>query len=654
MFLTGLAASGASRSCGWFLPLFPAWEERDGERRAVISARLGTLLLALCWLSVSAPPTASSAPARFQPTAPFREDQILLKPKAGGTVGNLDKFHAQRGSRILKHFKHLGDIQVLKLPKGRNVQQVLAEYQASGLVEFAEPDYLVEPALAPDDPKFQDGSLWHLRNNGQAGGVLGADIHAPDGWETLHSASDIIVAIVDSGVRYTHEDLAANMWVNPGEIPDNGLDDDGNGFVDDVHGINAAANTGNPIDLEGHGTQIAGLLGAVGNNSLGIVGVAWKVKLMACRYSDDVGMGTISDVVECIDYARLQGAHIINASFIIGMYSSTLYAAISSCRAQGILLVAAAGNSGRDNNLNAAYPANFDLDNIVSVAATTRADTLASFSNFGATSVDLAAPGSGVFTTQSGSDDAYISNSGTSFAAPVVAGAFALLKARYPDETYRQLIDRLLAATDRLPSLAGKCVTGGRLNIARALGPASTALQVLPGSDLVAGGFVGGPFAPETQVYTVINSGGGTLRWSVSHTAAWVTLSAASGTLAAQTSARVIVSINSLANELPPGEAADTLVFTNTGDGNGNTNRTVELTLKPLPRLSLARSPTSGQLEFRLNGEPGRSYIIQATTNLIQWTPVRTNSANADGMLSFADLPSPDAPKRFFRAFIAP
>ena len=150
------------------------------------------------------------------------------------------------------------------------------------------------------------------------------------------------------------------------------------------------------------------------------------------------------------------------------------------------------------------------------------------------------------------------------------------------------------------------------------------------------------------------NSGGGTLHWSVSHTAAWVTLSETSGTLESQNSARVIVSINPLANELPPGQAADTLVFANTGDGNGNTNRTVQLSLKPLPRLSLARSPTSGQLEFRLNGEPGRSYIIQATTNLIQWTPVRTNSAGADGMLSFADSPSPDAPKRFFRALIAP
>ena len=846
---------------------------------------------------------------------------------------NLDAFHAQRGSRILKHFKHLGDIQLLKLPKGRNVQQALAEYQASGLVEFAELDYLVEPALAPDDPNFQDGSLWHLQNNGQAGGVIGADIHAPEGWETLHSASNIIVAIVDSGVRYTHQDLAANMWVNPGEIPGNGIDDDGNGFVDDVHGINASAHTGNPIDLEGHGTQVAGLVGAVGNNSLGIVGVAWKVQLMACRYSDDTGMGTISDVVECINYARSQGAHIINGSFIIGMYSATLYAAIASCRAQGILFVAAAGNSGRDNDVNLAYPANFELDNIVSVAATTRSDTLASFSNFGATSVDLAAPGSSIFTTHSGSDSAYTVNSGTSFAVPLVTGALALLKARYPDETYRHLIDRLLAATDHLPSLVGKCATSGRLNIARALGPAFTAdftanptagvfpvtvhftnasfgaitqlawdfgdgsgsaepnpthtyaregnytarltatrdtgttlsrsvlitalsdyqissaayqwldpanpvalalgndgvsparalpfsfsfygqlctefyvgangligfrpeglsasansdlpasaapnsliapfwddldpsaggsvkigtvgeqpdrklviswmevllnlqpavpctfqailcegthqilfqyqnvqpdspsagaagksatigiehasglvaskfsfngstplsnfqailfapiptitpppgvLQVLATNDLVAGGFVGGPMAPETRVYAVTNSGGSPLHWSVSHTAAWVTLSATSGTLAPQSSTQVTVTINALANALPPGQAVDTLVFINTHDGNGSTLRNVQLCLKPLPRLTLARSPTSGQLEFSLNGEPGRSYVIQATTNLIDWTSVRTNSAGADGMLSFADTPSPDAPRRFFRALIAP
>ena len=187
MFSTGLATGIGSRSA-------------TAVRRPL---SLGSVLWALGWLCVSTATPINSAPARVPPAAPFREDQILLKPKPAGIEKNLDAFHAQRGSRILKHFKHLGGIQVLKLPKGRNVQQALAEYQASGLVEFAELDYLVEPALAPDDPNFQDGSLWHLRNNGQAGGVIGADIHAPEGWETLHSASNIIVAIVDSAVMST-------------------------------------------------------------------------------------------------------------------------------------------------------------------------------------------------------------------------------------------------------------------------------------------------------------------------------------------------------------------------------------------------------------------------------------------------------------------
>jgi PKD repeat protein len=221
----------------------------------------------------------------------------------------------------------------------------------------------------------------------------------------------------------------------------------------------------------GHGTQVAGVAGAVGNNGKGVTGVAWGVRLMACRFFDDDGMGSISDAVECIDYARQHGAHVINASFVSSGYSSSLYNAINACRSAGIIFVAAAGNDSIDNDASPQYPASYDLDNIVAVAATTRTDGLASYSNHGATSVDLGAPGSSLTTTYHNGDSSYVLNSGTSFSAPVVAGAFALMRQRYSGEGYRQMIDRVLAATDPLTALEGKTVSGGRLNLYQALGP---------------------------------------------------------------------------------------------------------------------------------------------------------------------------------------
>lgn len=348
---------------------------------------------------------------------------------------------------------------------------MITNYLQSGLVEFAEPDYRLQPAAEPNDPRYLDGSLWHLHNTGQSGGVNDADIDGPEGWDTMRHATNVIVAVVDTGVRYTHEDLAPNMWVNSGEIPGNGIDDDGNGYVDDVHGINAAAEDGNPVDLAGHGTQVAGFIGAAGNNGKGVAGVAWSVQLMALRFFDDAGNGYITDAVECINYARLNGAHIINASFGTPGYSSTLHSAIDSCRDAGIIMVAAAGNDATDTDATPTYPASFDLDNIVSVAATTRTEALASFSNFGATTVDLGAPGASLVTTSRSGDTSYTTGSGTSFAAPVTAGAFALMKARHPTETYLQHINRVYDAVDPLASLQGKTLTGGRLNLANALGP---------------------------------------------------------------------------------------------------------------------------------------------------------------------------------------
>jgi len=397
----------------------------------------------------------------------YRSDRILVKPKAGQELNTLSAFHRQHGTRLLRTFSDLEQVQVIEIQSGNSVPEIIAAYLKSGLVEYAEPDIWCHADLVQQDPKFLDGTLWHLKNIG----LNGADIDATAGWNIQNTATNVIVAIIDSGIRYTHEDLASNLWVNPNEIAGNGLDDDHDGFVDDLYGINAVLNNGDPDDDFGHGTHVAGIIGAVGNNQKGVVGVAWRVQLMACKFLDNTGNGSISDAIVCFDYARSKGASIINASWGADAYSSTLRLAIQRARDAGIVVVTAAGNEGTNNDVVPSYPGNYYVDNLVSVAATTSSDTLASFSNYGATTVDLAAPGSFIYSTWNSADNDYAYSSGTSMGAPCVAGVFALVRARFSNYTYQQLISRVLTNTDLLPALAGKCITGGRVNLRKALGP---------------------------------------------------------------------------------------------------------------------------------------------------------------------------------------
>src|SRR5439155_27108301 len=296
-----------------------------------------------------------------------------------------------------------------------------------------------------------------------------------------------------------------NMWVNPDEIPGNGLDDDGDGYVDDVHGINVIANTGDPNDDHGHGTHVSGTVGGVGNNSVGVVGVAWKVQIMACKFLDASGSGFISDAVKCIDYARSKGAKVINASWGSTSFTSqALHDAIDNLRQAGIIFVAAAGNSAQDNGVNPIYPASYNLDNIISVAATTRNDDLAFFSNYGSTTVDLGAPGDPIFSCWNGSDSDYRYFQVTPMAAPHVTGACALLMAHYPNDNYQQIINRILSNVGRLPSLSGKCVSGGRLNLLKALG--GSALQQ-PTVSVVATDPNASEQGPDSGTFTISRTG---------------------------------------------------------------------------------------------------------------------------------------------------
>lgn len=363
--------------------------------------------------------------------------------------------------------------------KSQGVERQIKEMMDSGNYEFVEPDWLVGIDALPTDSAFTDGKLWGLRNTGQAG----MDIQAVEAWDITKGSNEIVVAVIDTGVRYTHKDLAANMWKNPGEIAGNGRDDDGNGYVDDVHGINAIRDSGDPKDDNGHGTHVAGTIGAVANGGGKVVGVAWNVKIMALKFLDADGGGGTSDEIECIDYAIANGANVINASFGYYAYPRTVGSsyekeAINKARNAGVVFVAAAGNGlkykgkyygPQDTDSIPHYPSCFPLDNVISVAAISRNGQLANFSEYGRKSVDLAAPGVSIYSTWHSSDTSYHSISGTSMAAPHVSGAVALLLSREPDLTPSQVRQRLIDTAEPLQTLRNKVVSGGMLDAHAAL-----------------------------------------------------------------------------------------------------------------------------------------------------------------------------------------
>lgn len=439
-----------------------------GRTTRDVAKRFGSRL-ALCLLTLVMAGLARGAGA----LAEYRMDQILVMPVAAVAPSRLARFHLEQRARVLHTFGDSGGLQVIAVPAGETVTALIEKYRSSGLVQFAEPDYIRHIDLTtPNDPKFVDGTLWGLENDGQTGGIAHADIAAPQAWDVLTSASNIVVAVLDTGIRYTHEDLASNMWVNP---------------TDGGHGTNSFAGTNDPNDDEGHGTLMAGVIGAVGNNGKGIVGVAWKVQLMACKCFNNAGTSTDSALVAAIEYARLNGAQVINASFDSINFGLALSNALYRASLAGILVVASSGNNSSDIDATPHYPACFGIDNIVSVGYTTRTDALGQYSNFGATNVDLAAPGAGIYSSFYTSDSAYLGGDtleGTSYAAAYVSGALALILTKYPGEPYQDTIVRLLNGTDPVPALAGKCVTGGRLNLVKALTPPirlSSVPSVAPG-----------------------------------------------------------------------------------------------------------------------------------------------------------------------------
>lgn len=403
--------------------------------------------------------TWGADPIRPQGVArhPRTTGKLLVQPRAGVDPAEFAAWAQQQSLETLRVQPGLGNLHLIR-SHDAGEEEAIAKLQQSGLVEFAEPDYILSVSTLSNDPAVVDGTAWAL-----------SKISVPAAWSRVRFATNVVVAIIDSGIRTTHEELKDSLWVNPGEIDGNGVDDDGNGIVDDVHGLNAITDSGDISDDVGHGTHVAGIIGAAGNNGKGSSGVAWKVQLMPLKFIASNGDGATSDAIACIDYARTHGANIINASWGGADSSTALRNAISRARTAGIIFVSAAGNDGVNTDRRPTYPAAFNLDNIVSVAASDENDALASFSNYGAVSVDLLSPGVGIYSSWHTADDAYTTLSGTSMATPYVTGAFAILKARFPTKAYRDLITALVKSVDKVTAASGKTVSGGRLNLAAAL-----------------------------------------------------------------------------------------------------------------------------------------------------------------------------------------
>ena len=417
-------------------------------------------LLALSWTLLAV--TAEGAVSDFAQISPkeraqgFRDATVIARPLDAETDSILTEAEQREGMLVRQRFQRFGNLRVLRLPAGEKVPEAIKRLTSTGRYAYVEPDSLRYGHIVPNDTSF--AQQWSLNNTGQNGGTIAADIRAVSAWDIRNDASDVIVAVIDSGIRLTHSDLKDNLWTKVGTNQHGIRATDGNG-----------SSTTDPDDDDGHGTHVAGIIGARGNSSSGISGVAWRTKLMALKFLTAENSGSTSDAITCINYAIANGASIINASYGSASYSRAELEALTSARTAGIIVVASSGNDGELNDTTDSYPANYPLDNIVSVAATTRTDTLASFSNYGSGLVELAAPGADIYSTFNASDVSYVIRSGTSMASPHVSGALALLKANYPSDTYRQLINRLLRATSKIPALREKVQTGGRLNLAQAL-----------------------------------------------------------------------------------------------------------------------------------------------------------------------------------------
>ena len=427
--------------------------------------------------------------------ADAEDAEVIVRFRAGISTDEIERLTARLNDRLEDRFEFINNEAVIADEDDLSAEAVAAEYSALPEVLYAEPNYeinlspvedeefleaeggddgdeddppVIKKGRRPNDQMFAE--QWSLTNEGQRGGKAQADISAALAWEKTTGSEKIVVAVLDTGVDYTHRDLFNNIWTRPnGMAP---YTDEHLGSVNDRHGYDAADNDGDPMDDNGHGTHCAGIIGAEGDNSEGIAGVNWKVEIMPLKFLSRGGSGTTKDAIEAINYAMDRKKAGVNIRIISASWGSTarsraLGDAIKRASEEGILFIAAAGNSRTNNDRIPHFPSSYDLPNVVAVAALNRRDELASFSNYGLKSVHIGAPGAEILSTWPG--DHYEEHSGTSMATPVVSGVAALVLSANPKMTMAELRAHLLDSVDPLPALKGKVSTGGRINAARAV-----------------------------------------------------------------------------------------------------------------------------------------------------------------------------------------
>ncbi len=429
---------------------------RSVARRLLILLASAVAAAALGLVPASVPPSPpGGGPSRYRPHLP---GEILLKFKKQARPADRAAVRAKVAARRLRRFR--SGAEHWKLGSGLTAEKAIALLERHPHLEYVEPNYILSADLIPDDPSFP--TLWGLRNTGQTGGTPGADIDAERAWDATTGSRAVLVGVIDSGIDYGHPDLAANIWTNPGETPGNGIDDDGNGYIDDVRGWDFVNNDNDPMDDHGHGTHVAGTIGAVGGNAIGVAGVNWEVTLIPLKFLASNGVGSTADAVAALEYATLMGADVTNNSWGGGAFSQALFDAIRSAAAADSLFVASAGNDGTNNDFVPHYPSGYDAPNVIAVASTDHNDNKAISSNFGARTVDLGAPGVGILSTLPGGT--YGFSSGTSMAAPHVTGVAALIRSIVPGFRVETLKRAILDYAEPIPALAGITVAGGRLN----------------------------------------------------------------------------------------------------------------------------------------------------------------------------------------------
>jgi thermitase len=410
---------------------------------------------------VAALAAASIAGLASAPGAQAASEQLLVGFEKGVSKERQGRVLSELGGRLSQRFSGVrGGRLVVARPRSDVALDVLRKRLArSPEVAYAEPDFTLSASQAktPNDPFYP--FEWALVD-----GAGDHDIDAPEAWGSRTGCAK--VAILDTGIDTDHPDLAANLYKSE-DKPSNGKDDDKNGYVDDTYGLNAIEGKGSGQDNNGHGTHVAGIVGARANNSQGDSGTCWSTKLLPVKFMNSKGKGSTSDAIEGIEYAVRQGLKIINCSFGSSSKSEALHDAVDYAQEHNALLVVAAGNDGKNIDKSPLYPAAYTDSNILAVAATTSSDTLASFSNWGPDSVDLGAPGDSIYSTYLGGG--YRVLSGSSMAAPYAAGVAALLRKQESDATYGELRKAVRQKVDKPPALSGKVVYDGRLNAQKAL-----------------------------------------------------------------------------------------------------------------------------------------------------------------------------------------